>query len=165
MWIHLSVNPDPWAIGPLGVGKRNGKYFPYVGRNTQLHAFKEAVREELELLQVKPVPYDTYALKFFFWRRLDSHAGGKKHVADATNMQKALEDALQEVLIGNDRDVRDIQSVIVEQGSDVKPSILIHIDSYGGEVLEQIPDDIWETVENTPEIQTSFNNTWNGPPT
>lgn len=144
--IYLDVNPEPWAVGPLALGRRNGKMFPKMERNASVHAFKEAVREELDLSQFSKMPPEfRYELKFFFWRRLDSYIGesGRKanaHVADATNMQKALEDALQGVLIDNDRDVQIISSTIVEQGPGVKPGIGI----YAKSVTEspEIPDGI-----------------------
>jgi len=162
VWIHLGVNPDPWAIGPLGVGKRNGKYIPYVGRNSQLDAFKEAVKEELASQGVTKVEYDRYSLKFFFWRRLDSHSRGRKHYADATNMQKALEDALQDVLIGNDRDVRHVESTIVEQGTDVPGGIVIYIEEYDHEETKIIPHEMWDKINHT-EPEPLFDNTWGGP--
>lgn len=158
-WFYIPINPDPWAIGPLSVGKRNGKYFPIVGRNAQLDAFKHAVAEELESQGVTPVDYEEYALRFFFWRRLDSHASGRKHYADATNLQKATEDALQGVLIGNDRDVRAIYSEIVAQGPDIKPGIVIHVEHYSFHTSPEIPDEIWDRV-HAAEQPSLFDNTW-----
>lgn len=161
-WFHIPINPDPWAIGPLSVGKRNGKYFPIVGRNAQLDAFKHAVAEELESQGVTPVDYDEYALRFFFWRRLDSHEKGRKHHADATNLQKATEDALQGVLIGNDRNVRLVHSEIVAQGPDVNPGILIHIEDYRTTpyLSPDIPEAMWDKATRVTQQATLFDNTW-----
>jgi Holliday junction resolvase RusA-like endonuclease len=133
-FVYLDVNPEPWAVGPLALGRRNGKMFPKMERNASLHAFKEAVREELEG-HIQMLPEGTYQLEFYFWRRLDSYIGesGRKanaHVADATNMQKALEDALQGLVFGNDRDVKRIYSEIVEQGPDVVPGIAVSAMTY-----------------------------------
>lgn len=144
--LYLDVNPEPWAVGPLSLGRRNGKMFPKMERNASVHAFKEAVKEEVERLTCDPLHPDLkYHLEFYFWRRLESYIGesGRKataHQADATNMQKATEDALQGVLIANDRDVVSIRSVIVEQGPDVTPGIGIYAKSVT-EALE-IPDSI-----------------------
>lgn len=164
--IYLDVNPEPWAVGPLALGKRNGKMFPRMERNASVHAFKEAVREELERIEIEPMPPEfRYRLEFYFWRRLESYIGesGRKanaHVADATNMQKALEDALQGVLIDNDRDVQIVGSWIVEQGPDVEPGIGIYAKSVT-ESLE-IPDPIttsrsWSLAKKS---QGPSNNTW-----
>lgn len=164
--IYLDVNPEPWAVGPLSLGKRNGKMFPKMERNASVYAFKEAVREELERTEFGPMPPEfRYQLEFYFWRRLDSYIGetGRKanaHVADATNMQKALEDALQGLLIDNDRDVQIIGSWIVEQGPDVQPGIGIYAKSVT-EALE-IPDGIltsrsWSLAKKS---EAPSNNTW-----
>jgi hypothetical protein len=126
----LNVNPEPWAIGDLDVGRsKSGKQFARVAPNHQLVAFQEAVRGELE--EEEGFPEDlNYKLTFYFWRRLDWYldASDRKryaHQADATNMQKGLEDALQGTLFDNDRDVHDIRSVVVEQGPNINPRILI----------------------------------------
>lgn len=133
-FVYLDVNPQPWAVGPLAIGKRNGKMFPKMNRNEAVHDFKEAVRGELEGM-VRMLPAGEYDLSFYFWRRLDSYVAesGRKaaaHVADATNMQKALEDALQGIVIDNDRDVRRVFSEIVEQGPDVVPGIAVYATSF-----------------------------------
>lgn len=165
IWIYLPINPDPWAIGPLSIGKRNGKFFPIVGRNNQLDAFKQAIREELESQDIGMVDYPTYRLSFWFWRRLDSNtAGTKKHVADTTNLQKATEDALQGVLIENDRNVVDVHSVTVAQNPTVKPGILIRIEDWElyGFDEDEIPDEMWTQI-NAPEVKAFSDNRWSGP--
>ena len=129
-WFVLEVNPEPWAIGPLSTGRANGKVFPKVGRNMQLHSYKEAIKEELG----KPDVFfqSKVELQFFFWRRRDSYStpqakAHRKHEADLTNLQKATEDALQGVLFKNDKDVNLIRSVMVEQGADVNGRVVIGI--------------------------------------
>ena len=132
--LYLDVNPKPWAVGPLALGRRGGKMFPKMERNASVFAFKEAVREEVEGLRVDMLPEGSrYILEFYFWRRLESYIGesGRKataHVADATNLQKSTEDALQGLLFANDRDVQVVKSTIVEQGPDVIPGIGIYYD-------------------------------------
>jgi hypothetical protein len=162
-WFVLALNPDPWAIGPLGVGKRGGKYFPYVGRNNQLHSYQQAVKEELE--DEPPLRAGTYDLKFWFWRRLDSHAAGRKNIADATNLQKATEDALQGVLFDNDRDVRHVSSVIVEQSEEAKPLIVIRAMPWPGFENGELPDFVWGDIINAQRTasQPPSNNVWSGP--
>lgn len=124
IWIKLRLNPEPWAVGTIYRTKQGAGMSP----NPNLVAFQKAVREEL--MDHKFLP-DTYRkITFYFYRQqaqyLDmSDKIRSRNQADATNMQKALEDALQGVLFENDREVRDIRSVIVQQGFDVNPMILI----------------------------------------
>jgi len=168
LWIYLDINPEPWAVGPLSLGRKNGKMYPRMGRNNAVHTFKEEVRAELEDRKLS-LPEGLYDLQFFFWRRLDSYVSesGRKasaHVADATNMQKALEDALQGVLIGNDRDVRHVESEIVEQGPDVKPCIVIRAETWQPIPIHlRIPLDIMDSVRATAIEVAGFNNDWSGP--
>lgn len=163
MWFAIFVNPEPWAIGDLAVGKKNGKFYPYIGPNHQLVAYKQAVIEELQDQGVSQVPYESYHLKFFFWRRLDTYRGGRKHLADATNLQKATEDALQGTLIGNDRDVRSIYSEIVSQGPDVKPCVIISVDEYLEGINQRvIPEDLVAAMRAHKEPGLS-DNVWRGP--
>lgn len=147
-WFVLPVNPDPWAIGPLGVGKKGGKYYPYVGRNAQLAAYKDAISSLLE--NVAKLPQGTYSLTFFFWRKLDSSDSDsrRKHTADATNLQKATEDALQGVLIDNDRDVHHVESYIVSQSADTPPMVVLRASLYTGFNPDLIPPEVWPEIEN-----------------
>lgn len=171
-YIYIPINPEPWAIGPLGIGKREGKFFPYVGRNQQLDAFKQAVAGELD--EHEKMPEGEYQLQFWFWRRLDSYQTQKgrahtKHQADTTNLQKATEDALQGVLFDNDRDVRKVTSEIVAQGPDVIGGILLHVQEYFyNDPPRGLPADVGmlrrnhlHLIDNPPD---SDSNIWTGPP-
>ncbi len=129
-WFLIDVNPEPWAVGPVGSGRKNGKLYSYVGRNDQLWHFQQAVKEDLG----KPGIYfeGKMELQFYFWRRRDEYQtyqarGHRKHEADLTNLQKATEDALQEILFKNDKDSNDIHSVMVAQGPDVIGKIVVAI--------------------------------------
>lgn len=155
MFLYLPINPDPWAIGPLSIGKRGGKFFPNIGPNRQLVAFKEAVREELESQGVPKLPDGWIELDMYFFRRLD----GKKHQADTTNCQKACEDALQDLLIGNDRDVARVRSTMVEQSADTEPGIILRADVWTEFDPHEIPDEIWDLREHA-QSPTLFDNTW-----
>lgn len=159
-WFVLAVNPDPWAIGPLGVGKRNGKYFPYVGRNTQLAAYKDTISSLLE--GVNLLPQGEYSLTFFFWRRLESSATDRrrKHAADTTNLQKATEDALQGVLFDNDRDVRHVESYLVSQTEDTMPMVVMRASLYAGFRPEIIPHSVWTEVESKMKQPEQDDNVW-----
>lgn len=134
----LPINPEPWAIGPVGYTNKGGKPRGFVGENKQLRTYQDAVREYLrmQLASIQgPHPFPLSSpldVKFWFWRRLDSYElqSGKKHSrhwADATNMQKALEDAIQGVLTGNDKNNLRVSSEIVSQGTMTHPGIVIAI--------------------------------------
>lgn len=135
----VPINPEPWTIGPVGYTTKGGRPRGFVGVNQQLRNYQDAIRTYLkdrvraipggdELFPLK-MPLD---VKFWFWRRLDNYEleSGKKHNrhwADATNMQKALEDAIQGIITGNDRENYRISSEIVHQGKDVSPGIVIEL--------------------------------------
>ena len=153
-WINLKLNPERWAVGPLTIGRKGGKYFPYMAPNIELQAYQEAAKEAL-LEKVDRVPLlepGFYDLTFYFWRRQESYVkeSGRrvtKHAVDDTNLQKALEDACQGVLFDNDRHVRDIRSVLVEQGVGVKSNIVIHAKHWDGLDPTEIPDFMWAEID------------------
>lgn len=134
----VPINPEPWAIGPVGYTNKGGKPRGFVGENKQLRTYQDAVRQYLRT-QVSsingphPFPMNGHLeVKFWFWRRLDSYEtqSGRKHGrhwADATNMQKALEDAIQGILTGNDKDNIRVSSEIVSQDSVTHPGIVIAV--------------------------------------
>ena len=165
-WIFLALNPEPWSIGELGVGRKNKKVYPYLSPNQQLKAYQSAVKEELQAQKIEMFEPGLYDLRFFFWRKLDQYSlpSGRKsqrHAADATNMQKALEDALQKTLIDNDRNVRRVSSEIVSQSVTTKPGIVIHAKQYENFDSKQIPSFMWDRMNKAEELPTD--NTWAGP--
>jgi Holliday junction resolvase RusA-like endonuclease len=130
-WYVLHLNPEPWAIGPVGTSRRGGKMVSYVGQNKQLNAYKEAVKEEIE--SQEPVFIEgNIDLTFFFWRNRADYTTPqsrthRKHEADVTNLQKATEDALQGVLFKNDKDNTHVESFMMDQGPDVEGCIVVRI--------------------------------------
>ena len=133
-WFYLNINPEPWAIGPVGSARRGGKLTSYVGRNAQVYAYEQAVKEAvIEQLPAEFKMFEgNFALAFYFWRERAEYVTPqarthRKHEADVTNLQKATEDALQGVLFKNDKDTSSVHAVLVEQGPDVQGKILIGI--------------------------------------
>lgn len=127
----LHLNPEPWAIGNAFVVK--GGRRAAVAPDKTLKAYQEAVRAEL-LAQGATMVDGPYVLTFWFWRENVSYtdAGGKKrsrNSPDLSNMVKATEDAIQGILIDNDRDVVHIRSFLVERGKDVEPKVVIEVES------------------------------------
>lgn len=127
----LPLNPEPWAVGPAYVVRAGGTPKARIGPEPTLQTYQNAVKDELTMQGAEILP-GNYSLYFTFSRQLASYgtASGRtstRNAADATNMQKATEDALQGVLIHNDRDVVRVGSVIVDQGPDVSPFVVIEI--------------------------------------
>ncbi len=164
----LPINPEPWAVGKVGVGRRNGKTFPTVGPNAKLVSFQEEVREWFADQKVNMIEGDV-ELEFFFWRRIDQYEGPKRkvttHEADATNMQKATEDALQGILYPNDRAVRRITSEIIEQGLDIEGAIGIRATLYSPDEDDMLPG--WLHEARTAQVAAKrgglSNNVWPPP--
>jgi Holliday junction resolvase RusA-like endonuclease len=145
-WFYLPINPEPWAIGNVGTGRKGGKIWAYVSPNPQLQSYQSAVKEEMETILVDSIDIDfkadEYDLEFFFWRNLS----GGANWADSTNLQKATEDALQGVLFDNDRRVRSVASTIVEQDTECEPNVVIRIGRWKGFNDKSIPDHIWNDI-------------------
>lgn len=160
-WLVLDVNPEPWRIGPLSVGRRSGKVFPMVGRDTQLHYYEQAIKEELGdgwIVYDGPVE-----LKFFFWRNRAEYTTPqarthRKHEADGTNMAKATEDALQGILFKNDKDTNKMEWTIVEQGPDVTPRVVIAFRPGHKPTRFTLPDQVMDFIESFEELETD--NSW-----
>lgn len=166
-WFVLDVNPEPWAIGPLSVGRaKGGKMFPTVGRNAQLWYYKEALKSDLG----DPGIFfeGKVELKLYFWRRRDEYSTPqsrthRKHEADLTNLQKATEDALQGVLFKNDKDVCTIFSDMVEQGPDAQGRVVIAIRrSSSPNVMEELPPEVISELDALDDAVPDTNY-WEGP--
>lgn len=118
------INPQPWAMGTVTPYKK-------VAPNKTLVAYQSAIRDSL--VGAGAVILDgPYSIRFTFARtreRFINPAGkhGVQNQADATNMQKATEDALQGVLIGNDRDVFHVESDNHPQGIDEFAYVVIEL--------------------------------------
>jgi Holliday junction resolvase RusA-like endonuclease len=135
---ELDLNPQPWTPGTAVTrAGRGGKgRFTTMIKDPQLETYQEAVREAMYKKYPDIVRFPKgvdLAVEFYFWRQLEraSDAEGKKHRgkrADATNLQKALEDALQGVLYDNDSSIVDIRTTIVDQAQDTSPCIVINIE-------------------------------------
>lgn len=124
IYVIEGINPEPWQSPKIGIGRKNGKPYPLVSKPERVRAFQEAVAENLRdaFPDLEPliVPID---LTFYLWRQ---HEPGRNRV-DATNCQKALEDALQGVLIANDRQVKSIHTHLIQNEHIETPVILIQI--------------------------------------
>lgn len=128
------INPEPWEVGPVSwrTDRATGKRSPTIGPVKKLVNYQDALRIEFKR-QYKGKPTDSdVQISMYFWRRLDSTATANGHkqdakVSDSTNMQKATEDAMQGIIIKNDRQTKDIRSAIVEEGPSVDPGVLVKV--------------------------------------
>ena len=119
-YIVNGLNPQPWSVS---MKVKRGALDAYQ------RGLKEELVDQVEGLWPPGVPIRLY---FEFWRQLEDHLDydRRRHIlqlADATNLQKSTEDALQGVLFTNDRYVSDVHSRIRAQGVDVEPKIVIVI--------------------------------------
>lgn len=155
-WLVLDINPEPWAIGPVGYARRGGKMSAYVGQNQQLNAYKEAIKEAVE--GRIDMMHGKVDLTFYFWRNRAEYTtpqarAHRKHEADLTNLQKSTEDALQGLLYENDKDNSHVQSFMVEQGPDVQGMVVIH--AYQADPFDEVmlPDHVWADITNIKTVK------------
>lgn len=121
-WIIPQINPEPWTSPEVSIGRKGGKLAPQVFKREQLRQYQEAVADYIERTYGPAPTEDELVLQFWFWRELDTPRSKK---SDATNLQKATEDALHGLLFANDRQVQDVRSIIVAQDVGVEPTIII----------------------------------------
>ena len=121
------INPEPWAIGKAFAMR--GLARAGIAPNRKLVAFQQAAREALLAEYDPPLLTCPIKMHFFFSRAVEKTSYGDKSAhamhADATNLQKALEDAFQGILYKNDNQVIDIHSSIVDQSTTAEPGIAI----------------------------------------
>lgn len=164
-WFTLALTAQPWAIGPVGVGYRGKKPYAYIGPNQQLQAYQEALREELDGAGILTGEVE---ITLYIWRAIESarNFGGrdrKAKTSDATNIQKATEDALQGVLIENDRNVRRVTTEIVEQKEGIQSCILVRVRPYEPLKTTEIPNDVWNSVDKARGIPLADELPWSSP--
>lgn len=160
----LPVNPEPWAIGPMGVSRHNGGMHPFVGPNKQLVAYQEAVKEELASLNPEKLDGEI-RLECWFWRRQDAYTTeaarkAQKNEADGTNLLKATEDACQGILFDNDRTVKHGTWKIVAQSDDIPPCVVIGIEQITKVMTLELPRNILEQVWQAQRVPELSDNSW-----
>lgn len=161
------INPEPWAMGKLGTGRKGGKVYPTYAKNAVQAAYQEALAETIgdaaRAANLPMQPDDAeLELTIYVWRAreqyLSPNGTGRtvtRNSADATNIQKATEDALQGILFKNDNQIKRVTCEIVEEGRDVQPCIIIICKPRPGDVsLDTLRDFLAEKAH-----QTNPNNT------
>jgi Holliday junction resolvase RusA-like endonuclease len=128
-WYQISgINPEPWT--PALIPRRGQPV-----KGGKLEAYQAAIKEELPLQNAHFIQHEGDLSCWFFVYRSSAH--GKQ--ADATNIQKATEDALQGVLFGNDRYNRDVRCVIMEQSPTTNPHLYIRIGDFDRQDFHWLP--------------------------
>lgn len=120
------INPEPWEAPTASIGRKNGKHYVHMHKNDSVRSYQDGFR--IAFLQQNPDSqlFDgDVELNLYFWRQRDTETKAKS--ADATNLQKATEDALQGLLFQNDRSVIKVASRIMEQEPETEPKVLIGI--------------------------------------
>lgn len=153
-WYVCHVNPVPWQIGPISAhpGKGGKGYYARVGRDEELHTYKEAIKESL--LKQSPVKLEgLLSITCFFWRHRVASTSLKtdkaliKSVADTTNMIKSTEDACQGILYDNDKVNKMVRGFTIDQGPDVEGQVVICLEpleaGWQDTVLQLIPDEVY----------------------
>ena len=129
IWVITGINPEPWTAPEVSIGRRGGKLAPQVFKREALRSFQEALHDYIKD-NYDPEPFSgDLAVRYHFWRALET---SRSKVADATNLQKAAEDALHGLLFLNDRQVKDVRSGVVMQMPDIEPAIVIQWHHYEG---------------------------------
>lgn len=145
------INPQPWTASEGSAGRKDGKFRITFYKAAGLEAYQAGVKEEMQLHYPEVVPRaGVFALEFWFWRQLETTEldtrKGHRNQADATNMQKALEDALQGILYTNDRNAVTVCSHVVDQQADTKPRILIRVFDAPDWYRKEKAESLWDLV-------------------
>lgn len=132
-WYSIfGLNPEPWQASEGSVGRKSGKLFVAFHKPEQLRNYQEALKEQIVQQNKDIILHEgNLDVTFYFWRELASFDTGTKksraHYADATNLVKSTEDALQGILYKNDRIIRSSRGIIVSQDSETEPAIVVNI--------------------------------------
>lgn len=132
LWYVLDLNPLPWTPGEVAYASgKDAKRKVYMRPSKDLKVYQEAIRDEMAKWFTIPLATEVDVV-FVFIRSLDEiYRGGvrksRAHKADATNMQKATEDALQGILFDNDNQNRVVKSIILDQGPDLEPYVAVGV--------------------------------------
>lgn len=153
LWI-TGINPEPWSAG---TAYKRGPHAVGIAKDGKLRAYQDALIDEFPVQNPNQTMLDKNDTKldvsFYFWRQTAANGA----VADATNMQKATEDALQGLLYSNDRNNHKVSSTIMEQTPTTEPCIMIVVDHFRRDRILIIPkqpvtttkweDDEWTAPE------------------
>jgi Holliday junction resolvase RusA-like endonuclease len=130
------INPVQWKEPNHGVARGpKGRQYVSSWKNAEMQAYQLALCEAIvDADPDRQFPiYESGDLivDFFFWRNLErtiSPRTGRatsKRRADRTNLLKSTEDALQGILYANDSQIIGGEAIVVAQGHDVAPAVVV----------------------------------------
>jgi Holliday junction resolvase RusA-like endonuclease len=159
-WFVLPLNPVPWAVGPLGIIRKAGRFLPYMGRNQELHDFKVAVARAVK--DQNPVMIrGKVKITCIFWRDQEEYKTpqartARKNEADTTNLLKATEDALQGIVYENDKDNNEVHGYIAAQAPGIRPRMVICVEPNSDipEIVNHLPQHVYDMMDklNRPDL-------------
>lgn len=127
LWYSVEgINPEPWESPDASVGRRKGGgFFVQMHSSARMRNYQDSIREEFARQNPNAIDMHSVALsvQFYLWR----DATGKN--VDATNCQKALEDALQGILYSNDTNNAFVSTFLFQEKG-IEPFILIRIEPW-----------------------------------
>lgn len=139
LYLIEGVNPEPWTSPAANIMRRGGKLIAHLTSSPLVGAYQAAVASEFRRTYPEVVPYPDgteLQVEFYFWRQMAQYEGdtriNTRNFADATNMQKSTEDALQGVVYGNDRSNVQVSSRIMAAGRHVDPLIVVRVSTDSG---------------------------------
>jgi Holliday junction resolvase RusA-like endonuclease len=133
MYGFPGVQPEPWTSPTASIGRRSGKLMAQVHKNPKVRSYQEELKEEFSRRYPKQKPLrGDLEVHFWFWRNVPTTGS----YADATNLQKSTEDALQDLLYFNDKQVQQATSTVAQQGPGVPPMIAVGVRGF---VRERVP--------------------------
>lgn len=152
-YVVRGVNPEPWKAAEGSLGRKGGKVYIHFTSPESLRFFKESFAEEFKR-QNPSYEMLTGKLEIVFYvsrnvAEYETELGhkGSANYADSTNMLKALEDSLQDVLYENDQGNVEVRLRQVQQGPYAEPCVVIFVRPDQG-----TPPAIWEIMlEEQPE--------------
>ena len=154
----FGINPEPWAMGDGSI-KYNAltkKNYIKFAPNLTLKQYQDALRSSLKEAGATML-LPNYSIRIWINRQTVNYlanAGGRgnRNQADGTNILKGTEDALQEIVIGNDRDVIHGDWIMMAQDRNVTPRIVIEV----GYAIADWSDSFFPHKEMTPEGKSAL---------
>lgn len=162
-WFVLpGINPVPWTSPELAIAKKDGKPYPVAYAAEPMKDYKRAIADAMRRRypDIDPIE-DEVGLRLFFYRRIEElkrhgSRSSRSNFADATNLQKSTEDALQGVLFVNDSQVVNATSWVMAQHDGVEPCVIINLIWHPE--YPALPDHVQAVIDAHP-VLNKFDNT------
>lgn len=134
------IQPEPWTVPDISTGRNpaTGKVYPIMSKKPPLRGYQAQIEENIRTAypDLPMFPDDAkLTLHVVIWRQIEQYQTAKganrsRMRADATNILKATEDALQKLVFKNDVGNVKVISEIVEQEKETRSGLLIYVKPY-----------------------------------